>query len=165
MPNFKKSIPLFIIYWFITLLLVRIIYNFWELTYYSFVAQFIQDNFVIAQRILLTNVFGLGVMILAFITLLLFRRFIKKIQPGQPFSTRTLKLLRKSSFAFILLAVFSILQKIIFEYFVAIPFKIEMSDQAGVFNYWLLFFAVFMWGLTHVFSNGLNLQQEKDLTI
>ena len=98
--------------------------------------------------------------------LIIFRRLIKNVRGGSTFSEINMQYLKKLAYILGALCLVQVIQ-----YFIEIHWM-GIHDDKMLYNIfslhlfgWKLIVAVFTWSLAHIFSVGLSLQQEKDLTI
>jgi len=99
-----------------------------------------------------------------------FRKFIKNVKKGETFSIKNISLLKRISYVLVC----SWLVKTIYSQFAYFFIKghfslahIQIMSNSFFFNLHtdLLWEALFIWVLAHIFITGLKLKQEKDLTI
>ena len=97
----------------------------------------------------------------------IFRLFIKNVKEGATFTIKNIKILKKLAYGLIALWIFTFIYMQIANYYIAehlnfenIRITDEIPDYSGI-----LFAALLLWVLAHIFETGLKLQQEKDLTI
>lgn len=97
----------------------------------------------------------------------LFYLFIRNVRDGKIFSADNFKLLRKIGTGLLVLSVFTIIAKRIWEhafYSEAMIRKVSIAPPEG--NFWPLFVsALFLLTLAHIFQKGLELKAENELTI
>ena len=96
-----------------------------------------------------------------------FRKFIKNVKGGKTFTLSNIDLLKRISYTFLVFWLFTIIYMRIVYYYIAKRLEFESVHITNdIPNYsGILFAALFIWVLAHIFSTGLKLQQEKDLTI
>lgn len=97
----------------------------------------------------------------------IFRLFIKNVKDGTIFTLKNIALLKKIAYGLTGFWILTILYMRIAYYYISRRLEFEhvrISDDFS--NYpWLLFSALFIWVLAHIFMTGVRLQEEKDLTI
>jgi Protein of unknown function (DUF2975) len=96
-----------------------------------------------------------------------FRMFIKNVKDGEIFTLINIALLKRISYTLIGFWLFTVIYIRIAYYYIAKGLEFDnvfitddIPDYSGI-----LFIALFIWVLAHIFGTGLKLQQEKDLTI
>ena len=109
------------------------------------------------------------ILLISFVIYLLwtFRKFIKNVKEGIVFTIGNITLLKKLAYGIAAFWLFSIIYSRVVQYYIAsklefenIEITSEISDFSGI-----LYLALFIWVLAHIFMTGLKLQEEKDLTI
>jgi len=97
----------------------------------------------------------------------LFRTFLKNVNEGNIFNVNNIQLLKKLSYGIAGLWLFTIIYMRIFYYQIAKNLEFdgvlitnELPDYSGI-----LFTAILIWILAHIFITGVRLQKETDLTI
>lgn len=97
----------------------------------------------------------------------IFRVFIKNVKNGRIFNINNIQLLKKLAYGIALFWLFTVVYMRVFAYSIAEKLQFENIRITNDFpNYsGVLFLALFIWVLAHIFITGLKLQQEKDLTI
>lgn len=96
-----------------------------------------------------------------------FRRFIKNVKNGETFNIKNIALLKSLSYGLIGFWLFTVIYMRIVYYYIAKRLEFEnllITDDIPNYS-GILFIALFIWVLAHIFITGLKLQQEKDLTI
>ena len=101
--------------------------------------------------------FGLGV----------FRKFIKNVRDGNTFTPSNIKLLKILAYSIFAFWIFMIIYDRLFYYYIGQSLDFENIRISSDFNNYsgVLFFALFIWALAHIFLTGLKLQDDNDLTI
>ncbi len=96
-----------------------------------------------------------------------FRKFIKNVKNNQTFTLNNIELLKRISYTLLIFWLFTVIYMRIAYYYIAKRLEFEsVRITDDIPNYLgILFVALFIWVLAHIFSTGLKLQQEKDLTI
>ncbi len=166
MKSTKSPISLLIIYWVANFLLVGLIIlltGIFTRGKGPAPQGLSEDSFAMANSVV--NIVAVLVIFLAFVSLLIFRKLILNIKGNQTFVSGNIRRLRILSFSLIAFCLLSALQKWLFFIFLAPALHLEMQEIWNSFNYFLLFLALFFLALGHVFSIGLKLQRERDLTI
>lgn len=109
----------------------------------------------------------LCVVLLASYLTWIFTRFIKNVKDGKVFTINNIDLLKRISYTLLGFWLFTVIYMRIAYYYIAkrLEFNnIHIRDDIPNFP-GILFVALFIWVLAHIFITGLKLQQEKDLTI
>lgn len=121
----------------------------------------------ITKKIALINL--LILLILIYLTWV-FRKFVKNVKKGETFSIKNISLLKRISYVMVC----SWLVKTIYSQFAYFYIKghfslahIQIMSNGFFFNLHtdILWDALFLWALAHIFITGLKLKQEKELTI
>ena len=99
--------------------------------------------------------------------MILFRRFIKNVKNGLTFNISNIKILKKISYSIVFFWLFTEIYMHIYYYYIATRVEFEnIKISTDVDNYpWILVLALVIWVLAHVFTKGLEIQEENDLTI
>lgn len=169
MTNRISPLSLNITYWLINLFLALNIYGV-ILFFKNIILPFLQLDFSeinhVARGKLIMNfvIFSLFSLILisgTFIIFFIFRKLIKNVKSGNPFTVNNISLLKKFSIGLFLLGIIGISHTL----FAQLSATFEEAHIFYTKYIWYLIIAIIVWSLTHVFSIGLNLQKEKDLTI
>ncbi len=102
-----------------------------------------------------------------FYLMFIFRKFIINVKKGKVFKIENIELLKNMAWAILGLWVFIIVYMRLLYHFIArnlefnhIEFTNEFPNFAG-----LLLLALFLWVLSHVFVQGVNMKEEQELTI
>lgn len=97
----------------------------------------------------------------------IFRNFILNVKRGKTFSMYNILLLKKLAYGLSFFWLFAQLYTIIIDYFIVSHLEYEQIDiKYQLINYpEILILALFIWVIAHVFSTGLKLQEEQDLTV
>lgn len=111
-----------------------------------------------------------AVLITGIVSLIYLIKFIKNVKEEKVFDARNQYLLRRIVFFLLLFSGFVLLQRIVSFHSVGViityPTGRDMSLTATiVISSIVLYFSLFISALTYIFSIGVNLQKEKDLTI
>ncbi len=96
-----------------------------------------------------------------------FRLFIKNVKNGEIFTLINIALLKRISYTLIGFWLFTLIYTRIAYYYIAKGLEFDnvlITDDIPNYS-GILFIALFIWVLAHIFGTGLKLQQEKDLTI
>ncbi len=120
------------------------------------------------RRVTTVVMFGaLGFLALIISVIWFFRKFIINVKQGLYFTERNIGYLKKMSYCLLGLWIYIlIISNISAGFFMTtlefdtVQFKGSKSESGP-----LLFGALFIWVLSHIFSKGVKLQQEQDLTI
>lgn len=96
-----------------------------------------------------------------------FRKFIKNVMEGKVFTIGNISLLKMISYTLIGFWLFTVIYMRLAYHYVASRLSFENIRITDDIPYYsgILFVALFIWVLAHIFIKGLKLQQEKDLTI
>jgi len=97
----------------------------------------------------------------------LFRTFIKNVKNGETFTVKNITLLQKLAYTLVGLWLFTVIYMRIFYYYIAKNLEFEqvlITDEIPNYS-GILFTALFIWVLAHIFIAGVKLQEEQDLTI
>ena len=99
--------------------------------------------------------------------MILFRRFIKNVKNGLTFNISNIKILKKISYSIVFFWLFTEIYMHIYYYYIATRVEFEnIKISTDVDNYpWILVLALVIWVLAHIFTKGLEIQEENDLTI
>lgn len=99
--------------------------------------------------------------------MILFRRFIKNVKNGLTFNISNIKILKKISYSIVFFWLFTEIYMHIYYYYIATRVEFEnIKISTDVDNYpWILVLALVIWVLAHIFTKGLDIQEENDLTI
>lgn len=168
-----------ITFWIINLLLFLSIYSFYIILTKSTIPWLLSDpettlthngvtemnqaeNQKMIRHFIIQSLFSLCAVSATFISFYFFRKLIKNVKSGNPFTTENISLLKKFSIGIAVSGMIGISQSLFSQFFEQTndDFFLIYSDYI-----WFLIVAIIIWSLTHVFSIGLNLQNEKDLTI
>jgi len=102
-----------------------------------------------------------------FYLLLIFKKFIKNVKNGDTFNINNIKILKKLSYGLVVLWAFTNIYMFLLYHYIGT--RIEMDNikiSSNLNNYsGILFAALLIWVIAHIFIKGLELQEEKDLTI
>ena len=169
MTNRISPLSLNITYWLINLLLIYTIYSvviIFRKSILPFLELDLSDMNHVARNIFIaeytiSTVLALVIIFVTFVVFFIFRKLIRNVKRGNPFTTDNIKLLKKFSIGILVIGIVGITRTLTEQLF-------STFQDAPIFYYkysWYLIIAIIVWSLTHVFSIGLNLQKEKDLTI
>lgn len=117
--------------------------------------------------------FALFLILFVFYLVWVFREFIKNVKEGNVFIIKNILLLKRISYLLVVVWLFQdVVMQLIYFYLVK---RMEFENVSLIkdfrvsidfFNYRsVLFVAIFIWVLAHIFMTGLKLQEDKDLTI
>lgn len=125
---------------------------------------------IVNTPIEIARIYGVFMLLMIVFTFYIFRElrlFVLNIYRGKYFDFQTISRLKRISYGIVVIWIFTAFYAW-FQYF----FLIRNADFSGlnltsnVETYpGLLFVAVFIWALSHIFSKGLQLQEENKLTI
>lgn len=103
----------------------------------------------------------------AFYLTWIFQTFIKNVKNGDIFNIKNIMLLKKLSYGLVGFWLLTIVYMRVFYYYIVENLEFErIYLRDDIPNYFgVLFVALLVWILAHIFITGLKLQQEKDLTI
>jgi hypothetical protein len=107
------------------------------------------------------------VLVIGYITWI-FKRFIVNVKNGIIFTIDNIKLLKKLAYGIIGFWIFTLVYSQLFYYYIAknLEFKnVRIASNDVSVDSDMLFVALIIWVLAHIFIKGVQLQQEKDLTI
>ena len=93
--------------------------------------------------------------------------FIKNVKEGETFTLYNIALLKRIAYTLLGFWIFNVVYMRAAYYYIAKNLEFEnvfIRDDIPNFS-GILVIALFIWVLAHIFSTGLKLQQEKDLTI
>lgn len=96
-----------------------------------------------------------------------FREFIKNVKNNKTFTLDNIALLKRISYTLLGLWLATVIYMRLAYYYIAKRLEFDsllITDEIPNYS-GILFVALFIWVLAHIFSTGLKLQQEKDLTI
>ena len=140
-----------------------------KLTTYSIGIEINNPPRFIVKKIILLN---LLLYLIGTYILWIFRTFVKNVKKGEIFSIKNISLLKKISYVLVGSWLIRFVYSQFALYFITNHFKFAHAQIMGnIPNYLLnahtniLWLALFIWVLAHIFITGLKLQQEKDLTI
>ncbi len=97
----------------------------------------------------------------------IFQTFIWNVKKGQTFNIKNIELLKKLSYGIVGFWLFTVIYMRLFYYIIVKNLEFEnirLTDDIPNYS-GILFIALFIWVLAHIFITGLKLQQEQDLTI
>ena len=90
--------------------------------------------------------------------------FIKNVKEGKIFTLGNIALLKRIAYILLGLWIFTILYMRIACYYISNRLEFEhvrITDEFSNYK-WLLFSALFLWEMAHIFMTGARLQEEKD---
>ena len=125
---------------------------------------FINTNVVIAKWI---GGLMLGIVSIFLYIFLMFKRFIGNVYRGDIFERFNIQMLQKMAYGLAGLWFFMIIYSRLFYYVVAkhIEFEhLEITGEMESYSY-VLFIALFLWVLSHIFMTGVKLKDEQNLTV
>jgi len=96
-----------------------------------------------------------------------FRKFIKNVKDGIVFTMDNIGLLKKLAYGIAAFWLFSTVYLNIVRHYIASKLEFDNIEiTSDVSNYsGILYLALFIWVLAHIFMTGLKLQEDQDLTI
>lgn len=96
-----------------------------------------------------------------------FRKFIVNVKSGLVFTTENINYLKKLAYTIAGFWLFTIVYARIFYYYIAknVSFENAVVSSEIPNKIGILFIALFIWVLAHIFETGLKLQEENELTI
>ncbi len=106
-------------------------------------------------------------MLLGFYMTWVFRKFIVNVKRGEIFNVKNILLLKNLAYALLALWVGTIVYMRVAYYYIVTPLEFEnirISDEFENFP-GILFLALFIWVLSHIFVTGVRLKQDQELTI
>lgn len=108
-----------------------------------------------------------GVISISLYIFLMFKRFIGNVYRGFIFERFNIRMLKNISYGLVAFWFFMILYSRLFHYFIAKQIEFQHIEVSGNMNSYgvLLFVALFLWVLSHIFMLGVTLQKEQDLTV
>ena len=114
---------------------------------------------------------GIAILIMILIvgyTTWIFSQFIANVERGIIFTIDNINLLKKLAYALVGFWLFTLVYSQLFYYYIAQHLEFEnvkIGSNEVTIDSNMLFVALFIWVLAHIFIKGVQLQQEKDLTI
>ncbi|MCK5846941.1 MAG: DUF2975 domain-containing protein [Bacteroidales bacterium] len=99
--------------------------------------------------------------------IIVFKKFITNVKNGQTFNIENIKLLKKLSYGIVGFWLFTMIYMKLFYHYIGTRVEFEhirISSDTNDYSV-LLFIALLIWVLAHIFIKGLELQNDKDLTI
>lgn len=111
--------------------------------------------------------FGLGLIVLVLLAIWFFRKLIINVRNGDYFNTKNISYLKYMAYSLMGLWAFILVVSNIFAGFVINTIEFDSVSFSGIKSEssHLLFGALFLWVLSHIFSTGVKLQKEQELTI
>lgn len=96
-----------------------------------------------------------------------FQRFIKNVKDGKIFYVKNIALLKRLAYGIAAFWLFTYVYSQIMYHYIAkrLEFESVTVSGEGPDYSWMLFLALFIWVLAHIFITGVKLQQENELTI
>ena len=125
---------------------------------------FIDTPKVIANKV----AFSMLLVSLAFFYLLrIFKKFITNVKDGLTFNIENIQVLKKLAYGLVVFWLFTVIYMNIFYYYIGTRVEFQnIRISSDTDNYpSILIVALMIWVLAHIFIKGLELQEEKDLTI
>jgi len=109
----------------------------------------------------------MGVVIIFLYIFIMFRRFIGNVYRGFVFERFNIRMLKNIAYGLVVLWFFSIVYSALFYYFIAKELVFEHLEITSKYDSFgiLLVVALFLWVLSHIFMNGVGLQEEQKLTV
>lgn len=107
------------------------------------------------------------VVIIVLYIFLMFKRFIGNMYRGLIFERFNIQMLKKMAYGFLALWLFTIIYSRLFYYFIAKQIEFEHLVISSNFNNYgdLLLVALLLWVLSHVFMQGVKLEDDQKLTV
>lgn len=114
--------------------------------------------------------FGGAIMLVVSIFLyifIMFKRFIGNVYRGFVFERFNIGMLKNIAYGLVGLWFFSVVYSALFYYFIAKELAFEHLEITSKYDsFWILLVAaLFLWVLSHIFMNGVRLQEEQKLTV
>ena len=105
----------------------------------------------------------MGVVIIFLYIFIMFRRFIGNVYRGFVFERFNIRMLKNIAYGLVVLWFFSIVYSALFYYFIAKELVFEHLEITSKYDSFgiLLVVALFLWVLSHIFMNGVRLQEEQ----
>ncbi len=97
----------------------------------------------------------------------LFRIFIKNVKEGKTFTVKNITLLQKLAYTLVGFWLFTVIYMRLAYYYIAKNLEFQhvlITDDIPNYS-GILFVALFIWVLAHIFIKGMRLPEEQDLTI
>ncbi len=118
----------------------------------------------------ITRKVGVMLMVVVLFTIFLtwtFQRFMKNVKNGEIFTVSNISLLKRLAYGIAGLWLFTIIYMQLSYHFMAKYLEFENVRITSEVQYYsgVLFIAIFLWMLAHIFITGAKLKQENDLTI
>lgn len=109
----------------------------------------------------------IGVVCITLYMFLMWKRFIGNVYRGYIFERFNIEMLKKMAYGLVVFWGFMIIYSRMFYYFIAKNIKFEHLEISGNMNNYvfLLFIALFLWVLSHIFMTGVKMQDEQNLTV
>lgn len=108
-----------------------------------------------------------GIVSISLYIFLMFKRFIGNVYKGFVFERFNIRMLKNISYGLVAIWFFMILYSRLFYYFIATRIEFEhiiISSNMNSYGF-LLFIALFLWVLSHIFMLGVKLQKDQELTV
>jgi len=118
----------------------------------------------LVKRFIAAGTLAFGIM---FFIIWMFRKFITDVKKGNIFDTKNIARLKNIAYAVFGMWIYIVVYIRVIYYYIAKNIKFEqikVSDNQGNFV-GLLFLALFIWVLAHIFTVGLKLKEDNNLTI
>ena len=125
---------------------------------------FIDTPVFIANKVaIILSIITFGILYI----MLLFRKFIKNVKNGLTFNISNIKILKKISYSIVFFWIFTEIYMHLYYYYIATRVEFEnVKISTDINNYsGILFLALAIWILAHIFIKGLEIKEENDLTI
>ena len=125
---------------------------------------FIDTPVFIAKKVaVVLSIIVIGILYI----MILFRKFIKNVKEGLTFNIANIRILKRISYSIVFFWLFTEVYMHIYYYYIAsrvefanIKISTEVDNYSGI-----LFLALSIWILAHIFIKGLQIQEENALTI
>ena len=96
-----------------------------------------------------------------------FRKFISRVKKGIIFTQNNIFSLKKIAYGLVALWIFTNVYFRIANYYIAANLSFEQVRITNETPYYsgILFLALFIWVIAHIFITGLKIKEEQDLTV
>lgn len=109
----------------------------------------------------------IGVVSVSLFIILAFKRFIGNVYRGLIFERYNIRMLKNMAYGLIIFWGFMVFYSRMFYFFIArhLSFEhIKITDEINSYGF-LLFIALFLWVLSHIFMLGVKMQEEQNYTV
>ena len=109
----------------------------------------------------------MGVSIIFLYIFIMFRRFIGNVYRGFVFERFNIRMLQNIAYGLVVLWFLTVVYSALFYYFIAKELVFEHLEITSKYDSFggLLVAALILWVLSHIFMNGVRLQEEQKLTV